>query len=562
VSRPRHVLALLLALACVAAPRTAHATFTIVNMDGAGEGFNDPTPVAPVGGNSGTTVGQQRLNVFIKAGEIWDAILQSPITIRVQASFDPLPCAVTSGVLGSAGPNTIDSDFAGAIRTGTWFVGAEANRLVGSDLDPADDDIVAQFNSIVGTPTCLTARSWYYGFDGNEGATGLDLLPVLLHEFAHGLGFLTLTDETNGSYFFGLPSIFDHFLMDDVSNKHWVEMTPAERVASAINTTHLVWDGPAVTAWAPSMLGKRARVVTSGALTADFASGQGVFYPTLTTAGLTGTVLLVSDGVGTTTDGCDTPFTNAGALAGKIALMDRSTTCTAAQQALNAQNNGAIGAILINNVAGPEPQLRGAAPTVTIPVASLSLADGNTLKTALGSGTVNAKLVLDPTHLAGLDNAGKVLMYAPNPDAPGSSVSHWDVSAFPNLLMEPSINPDLTQNVDLTMQNFFDIGWFPQLVDVPADSHRELSFTQAPNPSREGGTLKFRLPSEQHVELSLYDVTGRRIARLVHGTQPAGEHSIAWSRVDEHGRRVNAGVYLARIKAGAVERTVNVVLVD
>ena len=37
------------------------ATITIVNMNAPGVGFNDPTPAAPVGGNPGTTVGQQRL---------------------------------------------------------------------------------------------------------------------------------------------------------------------------------------------------------------------------------------------------------------------------------------------------------------------------------------------------------------------------------------------------------------------------------------------------------------------------------------------------------------------
>jgi hypothetical protein len=69
----------------------AGATFTIVNMDDPNEGFNDPTPAAPVGGNPGTTVGQQRLNVFKRAGAIWDVILNSSVEIRVQASFDPLP---------------------------------------------------------------------------------------------------------------------------------------------------------------------------------------------------------------------------------------------------------------------------------------------------------------------------------------------------------------------------------------------------------------------------------------------------------------------------------------
>jgi hypothetical protein len=228
----------------------------------------------------------------------------------------------------------------------------------------------------------------------------------------------------------------------------------------------------------------------------------------------------------------------------------------------NAQANGAIGAIIINNVAGPEPPLRGASPTVTIPVAALSQADGNALRTALGSGTVTATIALDPAHTAGVDNAGRVLMFAPNPDQPGSSVSHWDVSGFPNLLMEPAINPDLTQKVDLTFQNFFDIGWFPQLVGVPADTRTAFSFTQGPNPSREGGTLRFRLPSAQHVDLSLFDLAGRRIARLVNGPLDGGEHSVVWSRTDDRGHRVAAGVYLARIRAGSVERTLNVVLMD
>jgi hypothetical protein len=54
-------------------------------------------------------------------------------------------------------------------------------------------------------------------------------------------------------------------------------------------------------------------------------------------------------------------------------------------------------------------------------------------------------------------------MFAPNPDQPGSSVSHYDTSAFPNLLMEPAINGDLLHEVapprDLTFPLLRDIGW-------------------------------------------------------------------------------------------------------
>jgi hypothetical protein len=64
---------------------------------------------------------------------------------------------------------------------------------------------------------------------------------------------------------------------------------------------------------------------------------------------------------------------------------------------------------------------------------------------------------------AGADPFGKALLYTPNPFASGSSVSHRDTIAFPNQLMEPNINGDLTHNVttpsDLTFSEMSDVGW-------------------------------------------------------------------------------------------------------
>jgi hypothetical protein len=64
------------------------------------------------------------------------------------------------------------------------------------------------------------------------------------------------------------------------------------------------------------------------------------------------------------------------------------------------------------------------------------------------------------TKYAGADSTGRLLMYAPNPYESGSSVSHWDTSASPNLLMEPNVSSDLNSNVDATLPAFRDIGWF------------------------------------------------------------------------------------------------------
>ena len=67
----------------------AAATISVINDDGAGEGFNDPTAVAPVGGNPGATLGAQRLNAFEFAADLWADLITSDVEIRVAAEFNP-----------------------------------------------------------------------------------------------------------------------------------------------------------------------------------------------------------------------------------------------------------------------------------------------------------------------------------------------------------------------------------------------------------------------------------------------------------------------------------------
>jgi hypothetical protein len=151
-------IALTLALA-VGAMTSAHAaaTIVIVNQNAPGEGFNDPTPAVPVGGNTGTTLGQQRLIAFQRAADIWGATLTSSVPMRIGASFQPLSCTANSAVLGSAGANEIWSDFTNAPRAGTWYPSALASKLAGEDVaTPGEPHIIARFNSRLGLfPDCL-----------------------------------------------------------------------------------------------------------------------------------------------------------------------------------------------------------------------------------------------------------------------------------------------------------------------------------------------------------------------------------------------------------------------
>src|SRR5712691_8487357 len=141
------------------------ATIVIQNNDPAGVGFNDTTSVPPVGGNPGTTLGQQRLNAFQAAANIWGATLTSTPTITVAATWEPLSCTSTTAVLGAAGTNSIWSDFPGATFPGTWYSAALANKLSGTDLDPGGAEMRARFNINLGNSGCLDGKHFYLGLD-------------------------------------------------------------------------------------------------------------------------------------------------------------------------------------------------------------------------------------------------------------------------------------------------------------------------------------------------------------------------------------------------------------
>lgn len=525
------------------------ATFVLVNLDGPNEGFNDTTPVAPQGGNPGTTLGEQRLNVFKTAGVIWGAIQPSNVTIRVEARFDPLtPCDATSGVLGSAGAVAVASDFTGALVPDTWYAIALANKLAGTDLAPSTSDITARFNSSVDNSTCLGSSSWYYGYDHNEGLD-IDLLAVVLHEIGHGLGFQTFTSLSTGLFLNGRPDIYARNLFDRALGLRWDQMNNPQRKSSAVNTGQLVWNGSNVQTYASLFLGPAAivRIDSPAAIAGEKDFGTAEFGAPPPNPSLQAEVVLVNDGAGTTSDACET-IVNAAQVSGKIALIDRGT-CTFVDKALRAQAAGAVAVIIGNNTTGPPPGMAGSDPTITIPVVSITQDDATAIKGQLGVG-VTATIGVDPAHLAGTDAEGRLRVYAPNPLEQGSSVSHFDVTATPNLLMEPFINADLTSSVDLTQYLFADIGWLGSVTAVEGGplpvATRAFS---APNPFSRATSIRFQLARSGKASVEVFDATGALVKRLPGSWRPAGPQSVGWDGTDVRGRRLPAGVYFWRVRS-------------
>jgi hypothetical protein len=464
--------ALALAVGAVTAAHAA-ATIVIVNQNDPGVGFNDPTPAAPVGGNPGTTLGQQRLYAFQAAADIWGATLTSAVPIRIGASFVPLSCTDSSAVLGSAGANEIWSDFANAPRAKTWYPSALASKLAGTDVaTPGEPHIIARFNSRLGLfADCMPGSGFYLGLDRNFGGQ-IDLVTVLLHEFAHGLGFQTFTDDETGAELQDLPSIWDYFLLNNHTNRTWVESTAAERAQSAVTWRGLSWNGPLVTAAVPQLLVPASNLAISGpaagTAAGNYEVGDASFGPPLANPPVKGQLMPVVDQAGGTGLACDplTPL-NALAVRGNVALVDRGS-CDFATKARNVQAAGAIGMVVADNQPGDVSGMSGNDPAISIPAVRITQADGAAIKATLQhrsrnrSGVV-ASLGVDPAQLAGTDPQGRILMYTPSIFSPGSTVSHYTTEAKPNVLMEPAINDDLTHEVkpprDLTYPLLQDIGW-------------------------------------------------------------------------------------------------------
>lgn len=258
MSRRWMMAALLAAGLAQSAAAFAGAKITLVNEDaGTGQGLDDRTPAAPVGGNPGTTRGQQAIIVFNFAADLWGSVLDSDAEIFNSASFAPLYCDTNSGVLGGSGTthligfNAGPELPAGAIAD-TWYHAALGDALAGRDLDtevgiPADTpDIGTQFNGKLGSPGCLDSLKWYFGLDGNTPDGAINFLDVVMHEMAHGLGFSEFNKLETGAQYDGLQDIYSTFMKNNATGKMWTAMTDAERAAAATSDGRLVFTGATV----------------------------------------------------------------------------------------------------------------------------------------------------------------------------------------------------------------------------------------------------------------------------------------------------------------------------
>ncbi|HEX6790338.1 MAG TPA: FlgD immunoglobulin-like domain containing protein [Candidatus Krumholzibacteria bacterium] len=479
------------------------AVITINNMDGAGEGLNDPTPVLPIGGNPGTTLGMQRLIALQQAAELAGGCLLSDVPVQVNAAFNPLACTTTSAVLGSAGAVAALADFTGAPLANTWYPIALANAITGVDNDIANPDIGAQFNSNIGTVGCLTAYQWYYGLDGNASPGTIDFVTVALHEITHGLGFASFINVSTGAEFGGFDDVYEAN-----SENHGAvpstltTMSNAQRVAAVKADPNLHWTGAYVTA-------------ASGVLSGGVSNGHVQLY-----------------GPATLTPGSTLSHWNTALSPDQ--LMEPAYTGPNHQNGLATELLQDIGWTVQCPVA------------VAISSFGVRATDRGAMIDARFESTFPNVLV-NVYRGAGRDGALNVL--ATQSMSGRSTFSYVDESAVPGKSYRYMIGVvDGEGEFVSPIQSF----------TMPAASTRLEQ--NMPNPFNPTTAIRFSLASKENVTLAVYDIAGRLVRSLVNGTREVGSHEMTWDGRDNAGASVSSGVYFYRLDAGKFSQTRKMVL--
>ncbi|HIN25813.1 MAG TPA: T9SS type A sorting domain-containing protein [Candidatus Marinimicrobia bacterium] len=81
-----------------------------------------------------------------------------------------------------------------------------------------------------------------------------------------------------------------------------------------------------------------------------------------------------------------------------------------------------------------------------------------------------------------------------------------------------------------------------------------------PNPFNPVTTLRYDLPDQTHVNITVYDMLGRKVRTILNQQQDPGYKSLIWDATNDYGKPVSAGMYLYQIQAGEYISTKKMVL--
>jgi hypothetical protein len=155
----------------------------------------------------------------------------------------------------------------------------------------------------------------------------------------------------------------------------------------------------------------------------------------------------------------------------------------------------------------------------------------------------------------------------PDVDLPGNSNGFYDVDTFFCNVDLSGLNPSTydtlrmrmifkqygTTNPSLSMSA---LGMTGGITFVePIDEQEDFVIFSELNPFIRNTMIKYRLPEMSDVKIAVYDLMGREINVLTEGRKEKGENSITWNGTDKRGSRIPVGVYIVRMEAGRVRKS-------
>ena len=81
-----------------------------------------------------------------------------------------------------------------------------------------------------------------------------------------------------------------------------------------------------------------------------------------------------------------------------------------------------------------------------------------------------------------------------------------------------------------------------------------------PNPFNPETTISYDLPEQSFVEITIYDMLGKKVRSIVNEKQNPGHKSILWNAKDDYGTVVSAGLYIYQVQAGNFIQTNKMIL--
>lgn len=233
--------------------------------------WNDNTAATPVGGNTGTTRGEQRRNAMLEAMRLLATGLSSEVPISVRACWADLAVDNNgSTTLAGASPDDFVIDDKSLVLSGgatlppapflpekyAFYSAAPAARLGGTTacrLRGGDctgvTDMTITYNRRIGESGVLGGRPFYLGYNTAPTNT-LDFVGVSVHELGHGLGFLSLVRLTGtvGSKPLGRDDMYSRQVADNRSFPAvpFMRQSDAERASVMTSLTGLSWVDPRV----------------------------------------------------------------------------------------------------------------------------------------------------------------------------------------------------------------------------------------------------------------------------------------------------------------------------